>query len=196
MLPIPLALLTILAGFLAWSFVEYAIHGFLSHRWRTPVSPMHWGHHESPRAVFTTPLAWVPAAAVFLGALAAAVGWVPATAFTGGLLAGFARYEYVHWRIHFRAPRSERERCRRVHHLAHHFRNPRAYHGVTTRLWDRVFGTLPANAAIDYAAVADRPPLRGASNLAVSYQPRQAWRRIVELHGRRRAVPAPGRRGQ
>ena len=71
----------------------------------------------------------------------------------------------MHWRFHFRPPASERERRLRAHHLAHHFRNPRAYHGVTTRFWDRVFGSLPAECERDYAAVIDLPPLEGRSNL-------------------------------
>jgi hypothetical protein len=41
----------------------------------------------------------------------------------------------MHWRFHFREPRSKRERLLRSHHLAHHFCNSRVYHGVSTRLW-------------------------------------------------------------
>jgi sterol desaturase/sphingolipid hydroxylase (fatty acid hydroxylase superfamily) len=157
--------LFVAGGFLTWPLVEYTIHGFLSHRLRTPISPLHWGHHKQPARVFTSPLAWVPVAALVYLALAAALGAGPALAALAGLLAGFFRYETMHWRFHFRAPRSERERRLRAHHLAHHFRNPRAYHGVTTRIWDRVFGSLPAEREEDYAAVADLPPLEGPSNL-------------------------------
>lgn len=152
-------------GFLGWPLVEYTIHGFLSHRFRTPVSPLHWGHHEQPSRVFTSPLAWVPVAALVYAGLAAAIGVLLALPAIAGLLAGFFRYEYVHWRFHFRAPKSARERRLRAHHLAHHFRNPGAYHGVTTRFWDRVFASLPAESERDYAAVIDLPPLEGSSNL-------------------------------
>lgn len=166
---------TVVLGWLSWSLVEYGIHGILAHRFQTPVSPLHWGHHRTPAAVFTSPLAWVPTALVLFAAAAAVAGSLPAAALLLGLLAGFFHYEYVHWRIHFREPRSDRERLLREHHLAHHFRNPRAYHGVTTRLWDRVFGTLPADHAADYARVADRRPLQGPSNLAEIWNPRTAW---------------------
>ena len=159
---IGLALL-FLVGIASWGFVEYAIHGLLSHRFQTFVSPLHWQHHREPHAVFTAPLAWVPGFLLVYAALAFAVSPIPAAAFVLGLLSGFVRYEYVHWRIHFRAPRTDRERLLRSHHLAHHFRNPKAYCGVTTRVWDRVFGTLPSGRDRDYAAVADRPPLQGAS---------------------------------
>lgn len=179
-------------GFLSWGALEYVIHGFLSHWFRTPVSPMHWGHHENPRAVFTSPVAWVPIAITVYGVTAWAIGWLFAAAWIGGLLIGFARYEWIHWRIHFRAPRNDRERLLRSHHLAHHYRNPRMYHGVTTRLYDRIFGTLPADHEADYRAVADKPVLSGESNLAASWNPRTAVARIREL----RAQPAEARRGR
>lgn len=158
-------------GISSWSFVEYLIHGILSHRYKTFVSPMHWGHHKNARNVFTTPVAWVPVSLLFWGIGAALFGISASTAFTVGLLLGFLRYEYVHWRIHFRQPRSPRQELLRRHHLAHHFCNPKMYHGVTTRLWDRVFGTLPANAEGDYERVAATPLLSGSSNLGV------LWRR-------------------
>jgi sterol desaturase/sphingolipid hydroxylase (fatty acid hydroxylase superfamily) len=156
--------LTGVGAFGLWPLVEYGIHGGLSHLWRSPVAPFHWEHHAHPGRVFTSPLAWVPIAALLYVILALALG-----AFLGGwlalgLVAGFLRYEWIHYRIHFRAPRTERERRRRAHHLAHHFRNPRAYFGVSTAFWDRVFGSVPASAEQDYARVADWPPLAGRSN--------------------------------
>ncbi len=173
------------AGFASWGFVEYAIHGLLSHRFRTFVSPLHWRHHREPHAVFTAPLAWVPGALIAYVGLSLAIGTLPAAAAVLGLLSGFARYEYVHWRMHFRTPRSDRERLLRSHHLAHHFRNPKVYCGVTTRFWDRVFGTLPDDWERDYAAVADRPPLDGKSNIGVIWNPRFALERIqrARRHG-------------
>jgi sterol desaturase/sphingolipid hydroxylase (fatty acid hydroxylase superfamily) len=154
-------------GWLVWPLLEYAVHGGLAHGMRTPVTPFHWGHHEAPERVFTSPLAWIPAVLALCAALGLALGFAAGTALVAGLLAGFFRYEYVHWRIHFRAPRSAHEHRRRAHHLAHHERNPAAYYGVTTDFWDRVFGTLPAapERERDYAAVAERAPLRSASNL-------------------------------
>ena len=165
-------------GFLSWSFVEYLVHGILAHRTRTFVTPLHGAHHKDPRAVFTSPVAWIPGALAVLGVAWLAAGPAPALAFTAGLLLGFARYEYVHWRFHFRTPRSARERMLRSHHLAHHFRDARSYHGVTTRFWDRVLGTLPASWPDDYARVADHPPLPGPSNFLAIWSPRQTFARI------------------
>lgn len=143
-------------GLATWPLLEYAVHGWLSHCFRTPIAPYHREHHKDARRVFTSPTAWVP--------LAALVYLLAGAGFALGLLCGFARYEYVHWRIHFREPRTARQRRLRAHHLAHHACSSNAFFGVTTRLWDRVFGTLPASWRDDYAQVAARPVLAGRSN--------------------------------
>jgi sterol desaturase/sphingolipid hydroxylase (fatty acid hydroxylase superfamily) len=160
-------------GLLLWPLLEYAVHGWLAHTFRTFVSPLHGAHHTAPERVFTSPLAWVPVSLlIWLGAtslLGAPVG----SALTAGVVAGFLRYEYLHWRIHFRAPRTPREARRRSHHLAHHFCNARAYYGVSTDLWDRVFRTLPAERERHFERVRDVPPLRGASNLGTLVPPRR-----------------------
>ncbi len=157
-------------GLLSWSLLEYWVHGVLSHRFETFVTPLHWGHHREPRAVFTSPLAWIPVSVAIGVMLAAALGWALGGAALLGLLTGFARYERTHWRIHFREPRNKREGLRRSHHLAHHFGHPDQYHGVTTRFWDRVFGTLPANWPEHYAGAAQHPPLEGPSNWGIIWR--------------------------
>src|SRR5271154_7417260 len=91
--------LIFIAGLFAWTFVEYVIHGVLGHAHRTFVTPLHDVHHRDPRAVFALG-AWIPTAVV----LAAAYAWFGMAAggiFCGGIVAGFAVYEYLHYRIHF-----------------------------------------------------------------------------------------------
>jgi dihydroceramide fatty acyl 2-hydroxylase len=162
----------LLAGFLFWGLLEYAIHGLLAHRWKTFVSPLHANHHRNPQNVFTAPIAVLPITLLLFGATTLVASPFQASCFVGGTLAGFCRYEWMHWRFHFREPRSKRERLLRSHHLAHHFCNSRVYHGVSTRLWDRVFGTLPAGWKEDYARVEDRAPLTGKSNFVEIWNPR------------------------
>lgn len=147
-------------GALAWPFVEYAVHGVLSHGLRgTWVARMHWSHHVDPRRVRTPASAWVPAAVLLFGLLTCFMRADLAGAALLGLIAGFLRYERIHYRIHFplaHAPHNQRELLRRQHHLAHHYRNARAYHGVTQRFTDRLFGTLPEHWRADYAWVQAR----------------------------------------
>jgi sterol desaturase/sphingolipid hydroxylase (fatty acid hydroxylase superfamily) len=171
----------IISGFLFWGLLEYTIHGFLSHRWKTFVSPLHGAHHLEPRRIFTSPIAVVPIAFFLFAIAAVAMGALLASGFVSGALLGFANYERTHWRIHFRQPRNARERRLRNHHLAHHECNARAYHGVTTRIWDRVFGTLPANWRDDYALMANRAPLTGVSNFSQVWNPKTAIEHIRQV---------------
>ncbi len=167
--PLGVLVLALIAGRLTWPAIEYLVHGVLAHRFRTFVSPLHWTHHRDPRAVFTSPAAVVPGALVVLLAAQLLLGAAAGACFAAGVVWGFFHYEYVHWRIHFRAPRNAREERLRRHHLAHHHRNPRAYHGVTTRFWDRVGGTLPERWEEDYARVAERPVLEGSPGFLAAY---------------------------
>ena len=59
-----------------------------------------------------------------------------------GFVAMYLLYELVHRRLHTHAPRSRYGHWARRHHLYHHFKRPHLNHGVTTPLWDWVFGTL------------------------------------------------------
>ena len=183
------------SGLLVWTFLEYLVHGILSHRFRTFVTPLHGSHHKEPRAVFTSVAAWGPLAALIMVASTFALGRIHGLCFGLGVLAGFLHYEWFHWRIHFREPRTPRERLLRAHHLAHHFRDGRNYHGVTTRFWDRVFGTLSEDRATDYAAVASIPPLPGPSNFGMAWNPLAFLREAAgQLRSRRHSRRHPRRR--
>ncbi len=153
------------AGVFAWTLLEYAIHGWMGHRFATFVTPIHAVHHHDPRAVFALG-AWLPALAPLLAGLAC--GAPSFSLVYGGLLAGFAGYEAMHYRIHFCAPCCRAEARLRSRHLIHHYCAPTLCYGVTTALWDRVFSTNPAgsDAARMAAEVAGIPPLAGRSNLA------------------------------
>ncbi|HZO82981.1 MAG TPA: sterol desaturase family protein [Candidatus Binataceae bacterium] len=152
-------------GLFAWTLVEYAIHGWMGHRFATFVTPIHAVHHRDPHAVFALG-AWLPALAPLL--IGVACGARAFSLIYGGLLAGFAGYEALHYRLHFCAPCCRVEARLRTRHLIHHYRAPTRFYGVTSALWDRVFatGATGAVAARLAAEVADIPPLAGRSNLA------------------------------
>jgi sterol desaturase/sphingolipid hydroxylase (fatty acid hydroxylase superfamily) len=152
-------------GLLAWTFLEYVIHGWMSHTFRTFASPLHQVHHRDPRRVFTIH-AWLPIAATWLAGLAL-WGLAPAIIFYSGMVAGFATYEFMHYRIHFVSPRNRLEAYLRECHLVHHYRAPDRCFGVTSPLWDSVFrsGIADTEMRSMRAAVAATPPLAGPSNV-------------------------------
>ncbi len=151
-------------GLGAWTFLEYVIHGWMSHVFVTFVSPLHDAHHREPARVFATG-AWIPALVLALAGLWR-YGWAPGVIFYLGILCGFIVYELVHYRIHFARPATRFEARLRARHLAHHLRRPDALFGVTTPLWDRIFGSEPAPDEMTRlgAVVRDVAPLVGASN--------------------------------
>jgi len=153
------------SGVFAWTLLEYVIHGVLGHAHRTFVSGLHEVHHRDPRAVFAL-RSWIPVAVAIVGAWWM-FGASPGVIFLGGVAAGFAGYELIHYRIHFSRPVCAVEERMRARHLAHHFREPDAIFGVTTRLWDVVFGTEPeAGRMRELASAGDAiAPLSGRSNL-------------------------------
>jgi sterol desaturase/sphingolipid hydroxylase (fatty acid hydroxylase superfamily) len=162
------------AGMFAWTLVEYVIHGVLAHAHRTVVTRLHDVHHRDPRAVFAM-RSWIPAALV-LALGFARFGLTPAMLFVGGLAGGFVAYELVHYRIHFASPACALEARLRARHLAHHVRKPDAIFGVTTPIWDVVFGTEPAPERMRelLAAGARVAPLQGPSNLGRAIRSRIA----------------------
>lgn len=138
--------LACLAGALFWSFAEYALHRWWGHaaRGRNDFSREHLAHHH--RADYFTPTskkvrtAIPPALAVVLLGVAAA-GPSRGAAFAAGFLAAYAAYEAAHRGAHVRAPRGPYGRWLRRHHFYHHFHDARVNHGVTSPVWDLVFGS-------------------------------------------------------
>jgi sterol desaturase/sphingolipid hydroxylase (fatty acid hydroxylase superfamily) len=166
--------LIFILGLFAWTLVEYVIHGVLAHEHRTFVTALHDVHHRDPRAVFAMH-SYIPTVIVF--ALVPAIfGLAPGVILLCGILTGFAVYELVHYRIHFAAPSCAIEARLRARHLAHHMAEPDAIFGVTTRLWDIVFGTEPAPDRMRELAAraAQVAPLSGSSNLGAFLRSRLA----------------------
>lgn len=149
-------------GLFLWTLIEYAVHGWLGHQSNTPVAQVHRVHHLDEHRVFAV-RAWLPlvvysiASWFILGPGTAMVTWC-------GVLAGFIIYEAIHFRIHFRQPKSAFETYLKAHHLLHH-RHPDAYFGVTTPVWDLVFGSERLATAEEWAATAAVAPIGGRTNL-------------------------------
>jgi sterol desaturase/sphingolipid hydroxylase (fatty acid hydroxylase superfamily) len=135
-----------LGGVLVWTLLEYVLHRFGGHdgRFGNAIRREHLGHHARPDTFSTTGkklLLAVPVLATLFVVVLAGAGVVVATGLTTGTTGAWLGYERLHRLVHVRAPRNAWGAWARRHHLFHHF-NPRVNHGVTTPLWDWVFGTL------------------------------------------------------
>ena len=106
-----------------------------------------------------------------------AFGGAIGVAFTVGFIGRYISYEVLHRRIHTHGPKPNvYSRWLRTHHLYHHFGDPRLNRGVTTPLWDAVFGTLclPETVRVPAQRIAHwmRDPISGQlrSDLATEYK--------------------------
>ncbi len=140
-------IVAILAGVLTWTFLEYWIHRSLGHDRRLRGNPFGVEHvrHHSEGDYFAP--SWKK---LIAAALAAALVSVPAIfalgrplgpLYVGGLIGFYGVYELLHRLQHVSAGWGPYGRWARRHHFTHHFTDPRSNHGVTSPLWDLVFGT-------------------------------------------------------
>ena len=150
--------LLLVAGLLSWGAVEYGLHRFVFHhdarseRGRRFVHAAHLSHHENPQAtdrLFSGLGTSAPiAAGYWLLGWAAAGSWRAASYLFIGLVAGYFCYEWLHFEAHHGRPRLRPFRYLRRYHLLHHHRTPGLRFGVTSPIFDLLFGTFrPAGGA-------------------------------------------------
>jgi len=139
-------------GVVLWTAIEYLLHRFVFHltpRGRLGVLfayLIHGVHHAFPedrRRWLMPPIVTVPIAAVLCCVLRLVVGTASAPLFAGAVF-GYLAYDLLHYACHAGSLRGRVARFLRQHHLTHHFRTPEIRFGVSSPLWDRVFGTLPS----------------------------------------------------
>lgn len=138
------------AGALFWSLFEYVMHRYVFHmvvesdRAKKVIYTMHGVHHEFPRdkeRLFMPPVPSVIVASLVFAGIYAVLGW-HALAFFPGFLFGYLMYGSMHYAIHAFAPPKYLKALWRNHHL-HHYKTPDKGFGVSSVIWDVVFGTVP-----------------------------------------------------
>lgn len=139
------------AGFIAWTFTEYWLHRTFFH-W-IPAARfgdrmhflIHGVHHDWPKDKYR--LVMPPAVSVslfcfFLTLFFFVFGRTYAWAFHAGFVSGYTFYDMTHYYVHHYNPKSKYFLQLKKHHMLHHFKDHSTRFGVSSRLWDRLFGTL------------------------------------------------------
>ncbi len=111
---------------------------------------LHGVHHDFPndadRLVMPL-LTSTPMAVIFFALFGAALGPAAGPAFFAGFVVGYLFYDGTHYaRSNQLVPRSRWGKLLRRHHLTHHFADHDGGFGVSTLLWDVVFGPCPESA--------------------------------------------------
>lgn len=147
------ALLTaflLVAGYFSWTLAEYLLHRFLFH-WVSEVNwvkkfhyAMHGYHHETPhdhKRLFMPPVPVTLFVLFFFGffyLISGTLVWF----ILPGFELGYLTYALCHYLVHTK-PKAKLVARLSHHHILHHYKYPDKAYGVTTRIWDRIFGTMP-----------------------------------------------------
>jgi sterol desaturase/sphingolipid hydroxylase (fatty acid hydroxylase superfamily) len=150
--------LGLLIGLVLWTFAEYTLHRFVFHF--DPKSErlakfwfmFHGVHHVQPQLktrLVMPPAVSIPLAVLFyffykllIGTIFGAPQWVDPV-FTGFML-GYFIYDMIHYWTHHWPMRWGYLKYLKRYHMMHHFKTPQARFGVSSPIWDVVFGTKPA----------------------------------------------------
>lgn len=139
-----------ITGFFSWSIAEYLMHRFLYHKIKdaTYNSGIHYLfhgiHHEYPSDNTRLVLPIIPSVIIsvfFFGLFYLVIGKY-AFVFGPGFMIGYCAYMTVHYSVH-KIPPPKRFNFWWTFHNIHHFQQHDRAFGVTSPLWDIVFGTMP-----------------------------------------------------
>jgi len=163
--------LLFLGGALFWSLLEYVIHRFVFHppQWVEeetravtgslepgaaviPALPtwrhkfyflVHGVHHDYPndsRRLVMPPSVSIPLAVVFYVLFTWAIGPLTPAAFAG-LVGGYLVYDTTHYLTHHSAGKTALGRYQKKRHFRHHYYDSTRNFGVSSPLWDLIWGT-------------------------------------------------------
>ena len=138
-------------GFLFFTLLEYLAHRYLFHMEHTNKIKakiqysVHGVHHEYPKdkdRLAMPPILALVYVALFFFIFRLLLGEY-VFAFVPGLLAGYATYLFVHFAVHAYQPPRNFLKVLWVHHSIHHYKDSERAYGVSSPLWDYIFGTMP-----------------------------------------------------
>jgi len=138
-----------LTGIFFWTFIEYILHRFAFHYDAgSPIGRrvsyiMHGNHHEFPRdrqRLFMPPVPSLIMASLLFLLMYLLLG-KNVFPFFPGFMFGYLLYGTMHYAIHaWNPPFKWMKALWRNHHL-HHYKDEKKGFGVSSTLWDHVFGT-------------------------------------------------------
>jgi sterol desaturase/sphingolipid hydroxylase (fatty acid hydroxylase superfamily) len=128
-------------GYFVWTFSEYVFHRWMYHMGLPLTVEGHMKHHDDPTALIAMPFIVSPL--LFLPIHGVFSVWLQIAGFSSvlsGWFGGYAIYSLMHHSLHhYKMPFSWLRHLQSQHRIHHAL--PDANFGVTTRFWDRVFGT-------------------------------------------------------
>jgi len=139
-----------LLGILFFTWVEYQVHRRLFHMevfsdFRKKLQyTIHGVHHEFPKdkdRLAMPPVLSVSIATLLLFIFSLILGNM-AFSFLAGFLTGYAAYLLVHYMVHVFSPPKNFLKNLWINHGIHHYKHGESVFGVSSPLWDYVYGTM------------------------------------------------------
>jgi sterol desaturase/sphingolipid hydroxylase (fatty acid hydroxylase superfamily) len=138
-----------LIGVLMWTLLEYVVHRYVFHY--EPKSRagkalhfiIHGVHHDYPNdasRLVLPPVISLPMAVLFYFLFAVSFGRF-APAISAGFGAGYVCYDMIHYATHHFAMKNRIGLWLKQYHLRHHYKDDEVGFGVSSPLWDYIFGT-------------------------------------------------------
>lgn len=138
------------AGMLSYTWVEYMMHRYIFHlntytAFRAKIQyTMHGVHHEFPKdkdRLAMPPLLSITIATILLLIFKVIMGDF-VFAFLPGFLTGYALYLLIHYIVHAYAPPKNFFKALWINHSVHHYKEGEVVFGVSSPLWDYIYGTM------------------------------------------------------
>lgn len=145
-----MALLFFMLGLLVWSFTEYTMHRFLFHyhptsEWGKKIHfVFHGVHHDYPndaKRLVMAPVVSVPLAFLYYFLFQLVLGQNYVAPFFTGFVLGYLVYDMTHYAIHHFQFKAGWWQKIKTHHMMHHYKDDENGFGVSSKLWDKIFGT-------------------------------------------------------
>ena len=138
-------------GVLFWTLTEYAMHRYVFHFKATSkagqylVFLFHGIHHddpEDPTRLVMPPVVSIALGALFYALFTATLGPVNTRPFFAGFISGYLVYDYIHFATHHFRPKTAWGKVLKENHMKHHYLKKGGKWGVSSPLWDHVFGSF------------------------------------------------------
>ena len=137
-------------GLFVWTFTEYIMHRFIFHY--VPKNKIglrlhfifHGVHHDYPsdaKRLVLPPSVSIPLATGFYFLFNAILPANYVFGFFPGFILGYLFYDISHYAIHHFNFKGRIWKSIKQHHMLHHYQTPSKGYGVSSPLWDKIFGS-------------------------------------------------------
>jgi sterol desaturase/sphingolipid hydroxylase (fatty acid hydroxylase superfamily) len=154
-------------GLVVWSYTEYVLHRFIFHfipksEWGKQIHFMFHGvHHDYPNdstRLVMPPVVSIPLALFFYFLFRNLLGAHYVPPFFAGFILGYLSYDLTHYAVHHFRLHGRISLYLKQHHMRHHYMDPDGNYGVSSPMWDFVFGTYMSKQQQESAATKTAQP--------------------------------------